>query len=152
MKGYDNNILIVGIGNCGRSDDGIGWAFIDRVKESLPANCDYVYKYQLQVEDAELISHYAEVYFVDAHLEQWEDGFLFDRCSAKDNHSFSTHELEPETVVYYSETLYNKIPKAFILGISGLNFDLKIGLTEKAKHNLSRAVDFFNENILNLVS
>ncbi len=151
MKEYGNKILLVGIGNCGRADDGLGWAFVDSVKENLPDNYDYVYKYQLQVEDAELISHYTAVYFVDAHIKPMQDGFLFDRCSPKENHSFSTHELEPETVLYISETLYNKLPKAFVLGISGLNFDLKIGLTKEAKENLARAVNFFNESILNLV-
>ena len=152
MKGYGNKILIVGIGNCGRADDGLGWAFVDQIKQTLPEHFDCVYKYQLQVEDAELISHYQAVYFVDAHIKEWKEGFLFDKCYPRENHSFSTHELEPETVLYISETLYNKLPKAFILGISGQSFELKIGLTNTAEKNLNRAVNFFNENILHLVS
>ena len=152
MKGSGNKILIVGIGNCGRTDDGLGWAFVDRIKENLPENFDHVYKYQLQVEDAELISHYTAVYFIDAHIKQWEAGFKFDRCSPKEKRSFTSHELDPETVLYISETLYNKMPNSFILGISGQSFDLKIGLTKEAETNLSRALEFFNENILHLVT
>ncbi|MBT8204383.1 MAG: hydrogenase maturation protease [Eudoraea sp.] len=152
MKEFGNKILIVGIGNCGRTDDGLGWAFLDQINEKLHGNMDYVYRYQLQIEDAELISHYGTVYFVDAHTHLWEDGFKLERCQPKANHGFSTHELEPETVVYLSETLYNKTPDAFIFGISGVRFDLKIGLTKEAETNLSRALEFFNENILHLVT
>jgi len=152
MKDYGSKILIFGIGNCGRADDGLGWAFIDKIKEYLPKNFDFEYKYQLQIEDAELISHYNEVYFVDAHKEQFEKGFIWGECHPKATHSFSTHELDPETVLYLAKSIYNKLPKSYILGISGLSFQLKIGLSDKAEINLSNALDFFNEKTLNLVN
>ena len=152
MKESVNKSLIIGIGNCGRTDDGLGWAFLDQIKERLPGNIDHVYRYQLQVEDAELISHYGTIYFVDAHTQAWEDGFTYERCQPKAIHGFSTHELEPETVVYLAETLYNKLPDTFVLGISGVSFDLKMGLTREAEENLSKALDFFNEKILHLVT
>lgn len=152
MKESGNNILIIGIGNCGRTDDGLGWAFVDRIKESLPEHMDYAYRYQLQIEDAELISHYRSVYFVDAHTQQWKAGFLIDRCYPKGGHGFSTHALEPATVVYLSEALYKTTPVSYILGISGFRFDLKMGLTKKAEENLEQAVKFFDENILHLIS
>ncbi len=152
MKKSECKILIIGIGNCGRADDGLGWEFIDRIKDRLPEQFDYVHKYQLQIEDAELISHYDTIYFVDAHVFQWEDGFVFDRCYPKSNHGFSTHELEPETVVFLAETLYNAQPDVFVLGISGLNFDLKIGLTKGAEANLNQAIEFFNKKILHLIT
>jgi Ni,Fe-hydrogenase maturation factor len=59
--------LLIGIGNSGRADDGLGWAFLDEVEKTLPKNYDLEYRYQLQVEDAELISHYNTVFFIDAH-------------------------------------------------------------------------------------
>jgi hydrogenase maturation protease len=152
MRGSDNSILIIGIGNSGRADDGLGWAFVDRIRESLPKHVDYSYNYQLQVEDAELISHYKAVYFVDAHINPWEEGFVFDRCLPKADHGFSTHELEPGTVVYLTENLYQKKPEAFVLGITGLNFDLKMGLSKQAEENLDKALKFFNKNVLNLIT
>ena len=151
MKEGDNKILIIGIGNSGRVDDGLGWAFIDRIKDIVPDNFSCVYKYQLQIEDAELLSHYSIVYFVDAHIEQWENGYKVIPCYPKDTYSFSTHELSPETVLFLSSTIYNKIPEAYILGISGHSFELEIGLSDKAKENLSNALNYFNEKILNLV-
>jgi len=152
MKEYGNKILIIGIGNCGRADDALGWTFIDKIKEYLPDNYDYEYKYQLQVEDAELISHYDVVYFVDAHKEQFDKGFTWGEGHPIATHSFSTHELDPGTVLYLSKSIYDELPKSYILGISGLSFELKIGLSDKAKENLSHALEFFNDKTLNLVT
>lgn len=152
MNVSDNKILIIGIGNCGRADDGLGWAFIDLIKEHLPGNFDYEYRYQLQVEDSELISHYSVIYFIDADKRQWEHGFKLAPCHPKATHNFSTHELAPETILHLSKTIYDKLPKAYILGISGENFELKMGMSNEAKENLSRALEFFNLNTLNLVS
>ncbi|MCX2720357.1 hydrogenase maturation protease [Lentiprolixibacter aurantiacus] len=152
MKGSGSDILIIGIGNSGRADDGLGWAFVDRIRESLPDRVDYAYNYQLQIEDAELISHYSRVYFVDAHIMEWDEGFTLDPCTPKANQGFTTHELEPGAVLYLAETLYHKKPEAFILGITGLNFELKTGLSEGAEQNLARALNYFNENVLNLIT
>lgn len=152
MKESGNNILIIGIGNSGRADDGLGWAFVDKVKTRMPSNFHCEYRYQLQIEDAELIGHYAKVYFVDADTRLWEEGFRMAPCSPNAVHGFSTHELDPETVVYLSETLYNNNPETYVMGISGVNFDLEMGLTREAEVNLNLAWKFFDENVLNLVT
>ncbi|MCE2611700.1 hydrogenase maturation protease [Flavobacteriaceae bacterium D16] len=151
MREFDNKILIIGIGNSGRADDGLGWAFVDEVKDRLPESFDFEYRYQLQIEDAELIGHYARVYFVDADIASYEEGFRLSSCKPNAVHGFTTHELEPGTVAYLAEDLYNNKPEAFILGITGYNFELELGLSEGAKANLLGALKFFDEKILNLV-
>ena len=152
MKEDDKKILVIGIGNQGRADDGLGWAFIDHIKDHLPENIDHEYRYQLQIEDAELLSHYSEVYFVDADKKNWQQGFGFAPCKSDVSHGFSTHELDPETVLYLANTIYNTYPKAYILGITGMDFQLKIGLSPKAEINLNGALEYFNEKILHLIN
>ena len=144
--------LLFGIGNCGRADDGLGWAFLDKIKPHLPNNYDVEYRYQLQIEDAELAKQYQRVIFIDAHKNFFEKGFVFEECYPKASDSFTSHELDPQSVMYLTDTIYNKHPKAFILGITGENFCLAIGLSKAAELNLSSALDFFNEKILNLVN
>ncbi|MBT8264066.1 MAG: hydrogenase maturation protease [Muriicola sp.] len=151
MKNYDTNILIFGIGNSGRSDDGLGWAFLDAVKDDLPENYDIEYRYQLQVEDAELISHYDVIYFVDAHVSAFKKGYTFYRCEPKTPKSISSHELDPETVLRLAIDIYNKEPVAHILGISGDHFALELGLSKIAEENLKNALAFFNQKVLQLV-
>lgn len=140
-----SNILLIGIGNSGRADDGLGWAFIDAIKNELPDNYDTEYRYQLQIEDAELITHYDAVIFVDAHKGTFDRGFTWEACIPKTTGSFTSHQLAPETVLYLAASVYNKRPRSFVLGIGGVSFCLDIGLSMSAEKNLSRALDFFSE-------
>ena len=61
-SGTDRKTLLIGIGNSGRSDDALGWKFVDEF-----ADYDYLfdleYRYQLQIEDSELVSRYKKVIF-----------------------------------------------------------------------------------------
>ena len=63
----DDSCLIYGIGNVGRQDDGLGWAFVDWLQaEGRCSNAEIQKGYQLLLEDAELISNKQRVLFVDA--------------------------------------------------------------------------------------
>lgn len=144
----ENKVLIFGIGNCGRADDGLGWEFLDNIEEILPDNYDIEYRYQLQVEDAELASKYDTVYFIDAHNSQFDNGFVWEECIGKPSESYTSHELDPESIINLTESIYNKKPKTYILGITGENYELSMGLSNKAKQNLNKALEFFTNDIL----
>lgn len=147
MKNCDSNILIIGIGNSGREDDGLGWAFLDEIKPNLPAHFDIEYRYQLQIEDAELITHYKKVFFVDAH-KNIERNVIIEKCLPRDTHSISSHALHPETILHLTNSVYNKNPESYIIGISGESYELKIGLTKKGKTNLKEALSLFLNEII----
>jgi len=145
--GNKSKTLLFGIGNCGRADDGLGWAFIDRIKSKLPDNYDYEYRYQLQIEDADLIGEFDTVIFVDASRNELENGYSWETCEGSNTYSFSTHALLPETILYLSEHLYQHTPRAFVLEIQGHKWELKNGLTNKAKENLKKANTYFTEHL-----
>jgi len=147
MKKSDHNILVLGIGNNGRQDDGLGWLFLDFLKEQ-DSTIDLEYKYQLQIEDAELISNYDKVIFVDATKEITEDGFYLKPCYPSEKYSFSSHALAPETILYLSNTLYNQHPEASILGIQGYEWELKIGLSQMGVVNFNKAKKYFKDTVL----
>ena len=139
----NNKILLFGIGNCGRADDGLGWAFLDKIEKILPDNFDLEYRYQLQVEDAELASHYKSVFFIDAHKTDLKNGYIIEQCKPIETHHFSTHELPPETVLYLTNQMYQKYPEAHIIGITGCEYKLKMGLSDLAENNLQKALHQF---------
>ena len=147
MKKSDNKTIVLGIGNSGRQDDGLGWLFLDFLKAEH-TDFDIEYRYQLQIEDAELISNYEKVIFIDATKDETEAGFYYKSCHPSEKYSFSTHALEPETILYLSKKLYNHKPEASIFAIQGYDWELKIGLSEKGNENLNRAKQYFKENIL----
>lgn len=148
MKRLDKKTIIFGIGNNGRQDDGLGWSFLDFLN-GQHLNIDLEYRYQLQIEDAELISTYDTVIFVDATKENTIDGFYLNPCHPSEEYSFSTHALKPETVLYLSNSLYQHNPKASIFGIQGYDWELKIGLSERGTMNLNKASEYFKDKVLN---
>jgi len=143
------NCLIIGIGNSGRQDDGLGWAFLDKIKPLVDDNYTLEYRYQLQIEDAELLTQFSSVFFVDASKNNLQNGFKIEICKPSQSYSFSTHALKPETILYLTENLYQHQPKAFILAIQGYEWELKIGLTAKTLQNLNKALIHFSELELN---
>ena len=147
MKKSDYKTIILGIGNNGRQDDGLGWAFLDFLEE-LNTTIDLEYRYQLQIEDAELISNYDRVIFVDATKEKTDDGFYLKPCKASEQYSFSTHALQPETIMFLTNKLYNHNPEASIFAIEGYDWELKIGLSENGTLNLDKAKKYFKDKIL----
>ncbi|UOB17102.1 hydrogenase maturation protease [Abyssalbus ytuae] len=146
MRKEDNNkILVIGIGNIGRQDDALGWLFLDYVKSLNFIDIDAEYRYQLQIEDAELLCNYNKVIFVDAVKSTVEKGFYCKKCIPLNKHAFTSHQLSPETIMYLANNLYHHRPGAFIIGIQGYSWNLKYGLSNNAKNNLEQAKEFFTK-------
>lgn len=135
--------LLVGIGNSGRGDDGLGWAFVETIEKQGDFLGDTELRYQLQVEDADLIAQYEQVIFVDAFKGNLDQGFSFQPCLPAKQFAFTTHRLAPETVVYLCQELYQKFPEVYLLLINGDKWELEIGLSELGERNLRAALGFF---------
>lgn len=144
MKKLDRT-LIIGIGNNTRQDDGLGWYFLDKLIEEGFNEDNLLYKYQLMVEDAELIGEYETVIFVDANKTKQENGFSIERIYPAEKVAFSTHAVPPNQILNLCETIYNKKPKAYVIKIDGYSWDFTISLTEKAKNNLKNAIEEFKQ-------
>ncbi|PKP28618.1 MAG: Ni/Fe hydrogenase [Bacteroidetes bacterium HGW-Bacteroidetes-18] len=145
MKKLDNT-LVIGIGNNTRQDDGLGWNFLELL-ENEGFNADNLLcKYQLMVEDAELISDYKTVIFIDACKSELENGFSLERIYPSEEVSFSTHSVPPNQILNLCETIYDKKPKVHLLKIQGYHWDIGVGLSKQAKRNLKNALSYFFEN------
>ena len=125
-------LLVIGIGNSGRGDDGLGWAFLDCLQAQGGFGGDCEYRYQLQVEDAERISHADAVLFVDASRESLMGGFELRECQPRRRFEFSTHALAPEAVLQLCQSLYGRHPRARVLAIEGRSWDLGAPLSAAA--------------------
>jgi len=147
MKDSKNKTILIGIGNCSRSDDGLGWAFLDEIKKKVLSKFDFVYKYQLNIEDAELIRQAKNVIFIDAFEGALENGFVFEKCLPIDSFEFSSHFLSPGVIVSLCENLYDSTPNAYVLKIQGIEWELNEGLSQQAKENLQKALDYFYKEI-----
>ena len=138
---------MIGIGNSGRSDDGLGWSFLECVEKESFFEGQIEYRYQLQVEDADLISKSRRVIFVDAHKGELENGFEWSSCEPSKDFAFTTHVLPPAAILYLCRELSENIPDAYTLAIQGHKWELEIGLTPEAKVNLEKALEFFRSKL-----
>lgn len=139
--------LLIAIGNSARSDDGLGWAFLEELKKRGNFKGETCACYQLQIEDSEMISNYSRVVFVDACEGQISDGFAWEKTDALNDFTFTTHALTPAAVLFLCNDLYHKFPEAYILKINGIDWALKIGMSDLAKANLEKAIEFFEQLI-----
>ncbi|WP_111709343.1 hydrogenase maturation protease [Lutibacter citreus] len=144
MKKLDN-ILIIGIGNNTRQDDGLGWAFLDKLTALGYNKENLLYKYQLMVEDAELIANFGVVIFVDASRSQHKGGYKIERIYPSKQVAFSTHAVPPNQILNLCKAIYEKNPKAYVVKIDGYNWDIEIKLSEQAKKNLKTALNHFKK-------
>jgi hydrogenase maturation protease len=147
-KNESSRILIYGIGNPSRQDDALGIAFIEELQEWVNAeklpNIFFDSNYQLNIEDAYDVSEKDVIVFVDASVEPIDD-FYFRQIFSGDTISFSSHSMNPESVISLCEELYGKKPPAFLLTIKGFSWELDSRMTDKALENLNAAMDFAKE-------
>ena len=108
-------------------------------------NFDIQYRYQLQIEDAELISNYQKVWFVDASHELYGSGFMVEEVEPKQQYSYTSHALPPSAIMQLCHEIYDSQPLAYLLGISGEDWGLRNGMSETAKERLELALEHFND-------
>ncbi len=147
MKKLDKT-LIVGIGNNTRQDDGLGWCFIEALEKDGFNEDHLMCKYQMMVEDAEIIAEFDTVIFVDASKSAIENGNEVYEIQASEQVNFSTHEVPPNQILNLCKTYYNKTPKAYMIAIQGYKWDFKIELSEQAQLNLNNSLNYFSTEFL----
>ncbi|MAZ17706.1 MAG: hypothetical protein CL535_15435 [Ahrensia sp.] len=138
-------MLLIGYGNSGRCDDGLGPAFAERIAAMRLPDIEIDIDYQLTVDHALAVADAERVVFADALMGS-DAPFEFARIHPGAAGSLASHSLTPATVLELARTLYGKEPQAFVLGIAGAEFgEVKEGLSEDALHNLDLAEAFFLE-------
>ncbi len=143
--------LLYGYGNPGRMDDGLGTSFVEDfqrwIEQEDIKNIHTDSNYQLNIEDAEKISAYESVIFVDASKEPIEQ-FSFTKVdAAKARVEFTMHAVSPAYVLYLCKDLFQKSPETYLLHIKGFEWDFKETLTPKAQENKNAAMQFLKQQI-----
>jgi len=142
LKELAARVLLIGYGNPGRRDDGLGPALAGFVEDMGIPGVTVDSNYQLCVEDAEAVANHDVVIFADAD-EKGQEPFSFKRVAPKPALSFSSHVLDPPALMAMSRELFGASVEGYALGIRGYEFDhFNESLTEKAKENMALALDF----------
>ena len=142
-------ILVYGYGNPGRQDDGLGNALITELRQWAEkegwSHIQFESNYQLNIEDAEMISHFDKVFFVDASVEEDVHDFALTSLTGMNEMTFTTHAASPGYVVHLCSKLFGDIPEAYLLHIRGYEWEFKESLSIKASENLNKAIGLMKE-------
>jgi len=142
MTAEGGDVLVIGYGNPGRMDDGLGPAVIEALEKLALEGVDVDADYQLIVEDAAEVATHKVVVFADA-AEAGPEPFFFRPVEPKAELGFSSHGCEPEAVMALAHELFRADTKGYILGIRGYEFnEFREALSNRAKANLAAATEF----------
>jgi hydrogenase maturation protease len=134
-------VLVLGIGNPGRGDDGLGAAAAERLggRGLAGVTCDA--NYQLNVEDALACSRHDIVVFVDA-ARGLGTPFSWSGVAEEASLPAMTHALGPSAVLALCVALYGRRPEAHLLAVRGHRWDVGEGLSSRAEADLAAALAF----------
>ncbi|TYC52177.1 hydrogenase maturation protease [Rhodobacterales bacterium] len=136
-------MLLIGYGNPGRGDDGLGPAFSERIATRGLPGLEVDTDYQLVAEHALAVSAQDVVIFADAVIGG-EGAYSFREISPQLSETLGSHSMQPETVLALCQTLFGVTPQAYVMAISGHDYgEVKEGLSEEAEANLDEAERFF---------
>ncbi len=139
----DASALLIGYGNPGRGDDGLGPAFAERIAaRGLPGLAVEV-DFQLTADHALTLSKYELVIFADAELSGTAP-FSLREVTGTTSDSLGSHSVTPQGALGLTRLLFGATPEAHIIGIPGASFGkIEEGLSAAAQHNLNAAEAFF---------
>jgi len=139
-------ILVIGYGNPGRQDDGLGPAAACAIETLGWPNVSTLDGYQLAIEDAVDIAAQDVVWFVDA-ARCGDAPCAIERVSPDFDITFTSHLLKPATLLAIAAQQFGSCPEAFLLGVRGYEFDFIEGFSEQAAANLVLAVALLRRRI-----
>jgi hydrogenase maturation protease len=142
----EGRLLVLGWGNPGRRDDGLGPAIVEEVAGMGIAGVTAESDYQLSIEAAADLAEAERAVFVDAALEGPEP-FQVRPLSPSATICFSTHAFGPEAVLAVCEQAYRRRPEALLVGVRGYEFDVAEGLSPGAQANSRAALEFIRRLI-----
>lgn len=135
-------VLVLGYGNPGRRDDGLGPALAAVVAAAGLDGVTVDSDYQLQVEDAAAVAEHDVVVFADAAREG-PAPFTFEPVAPQGELTFTTHSVSPGAVLRLAREHFDSRAAAYVLGIRGREFDdFGEGLSAAAEENLAAAAAF----------
>jgi hydrogenase maturation protease len=145
MSETRRTVLVLGYGNPGRLDDGLGPALAASIESMALPGVTAQADYQLSLEDAEAVARHDVVIFADA-ATSGEEPFSFGRVEPAARLGFSTHALQPEVVLGLARQLFGARTDGFVLGIRGYAFgEYAESLTDRGRSNLVAAVAFVRQ-------
>jgi hydrogenase maturation protease len=143
-------LLVLGVGNLLREDDGIGPLLVERLKEAFGPQLHARELYELDIGLAEELGDYERVLVIDA--VPGEEGQPSHRlqplAAAPRVHTpggFMSHIFDWGMILALARDLYGSAPQAQLLAVTGARFGIGDGLSRLGRANAEAAFEFLLE-------
>lgn len=135
-------VLIFSWGNPSRGDDAIGPLLNELLGGQDLPGVDLLTDFQLQIEHVVDLEDRACVVFSDASLSA-SPPFEFEQLRPAEDSSYTTHAMSPAALMsVYCRVCKKDPPPCFLLSIRGYEFGLGLPLSETARENAEKALEF----------
>jgi hydrogenase maturation protease len=139
-------VLVLGYGNPGRQDDGLGPAVAAGIERLGWPNVTASDNYQLNIEDAIDVSEHDFVWFVDA-AKTGAEPYSVREVRPTAEIEFTSHLVRPEAILAIARRCCGRSPPAFLLAVRGYDFEFVEELTPAAADNLRSALAMLTDRI-----
>ena len=145
VAGQSPRILVIGYGNPGHRDDGLGPVFAARLETLGLPGITIESDYQLAIEHAHLAAQHDIVIFADAAADiEGESPVYLRSVQPAPEDRYSSHNVSPQAVLSLTGQCFGVHPSGWLLGIRPMDLEsFAEGLTPEAESNLSAALTGF---------
>lgn len=138
-------ILLFGIGNTLRSDDGVGIYVCEQLHQLQLKNVEIQTAQQLQTEFIDEIFNYKAVIVIDASIATAE--VCFEKVEAGGTAASSSHHMNLSILQALAQQLYGKTIELYCCAIPAENFELGNELSSVTKQHAATAVQLLQQQI-----
>ncbi len=133
-------ILIVGVGNPIRQDDGVGHYCVALLEKGLVQErkklVDFMVVHQLDIAHCERFADYKLIIIVDADAQIGYEPLRIEQVDAHaSTQPFTSHIGSASDLLSLTQALHGSNPKMYIVAVRGECFEVGEGLTSIAREN-----------------
>jgi hydrogenase maturation protease len=140
------DLIVIGVGNSLREDDGVGFELIRRLREYFGSDLSCLEVYELDIVLAETLARYKELLVIDARITEDEVPFEVLPLEAKESTTpeggFISHVFDWGLILALSRDCFGAEVEAKLLGVSATNFGMSETLSPRCIRNADEAYKF----------
>ena len=142
-------MLVIGYGNTLRGDDGVGFVAAEQLNKTIcRPDARVIACQQLTPDLAKDVSDTERLILIDANRGDQPENLLIRRIVPIESQPASAHELLPETLLAFSQQLYNSCPETLLVSVRGHSFNLSHSLS----HQVARTLPRLKQQVLELMN
>jgi hydrogenase maturation protease len=142
-------VLIVGYGNCMKSDDGLGWQVaVQLFRSNTCPDVEVLPCHQLTPELAEPVSRAETVIFIDCSRVGTPGEVQCQEIRCQSEPGAFTHDLSPLGLLDLASQLFGCCPRAFIVSLCGQSFQVGETMSPAVRNRLPE----LRKHVLDLVA